>query len=96
MNLNVTIQFRIDDPETAEHYVFARTIAATLAQVPRVGEAVVIPADQPNSTLGARRVSEVIYTLDGGVVLTFDLDGLGNNVDEQARVLRSAGYSDAH
>jgi hypothetical protein len=94
VQLEVTLQFRIDDPSTAERHIFSKKVNAQLAQVPRVGEAVVIPAERDGVTLNARRVSEVVYTLQGGVILTFDLDGLGNSVDEQAAVLRRAGFVD--
>lgn len=94
IELDLTIQFQIDDPETAEQHIFSRKISAKLAQVPRVGELVIIPGPDARSNLQARRVSEVIYSIDGQLVLTFELDGLGNDVDEQAKVLRSAGYLD--
>lgn len=44
--------------------------------------------------LGARRVEEVIYTLEDEVILELRLDGLGNAVDPQVETLVDAGFEE--
>jgi hypothetical protein len=94
MQVRLTIQFLIVNILTGEPQAFSRKFDADLVQVPRVGEAVIIPGADSGSHLGARRVDDVIYSIDGQLVLTFNPVELGKTNDERAKALRSAGYLD--
>ena len=63
-----------------------------MSQVPRVGEGVWIPGGEPWTEIGAWRVENVIYPLDGSVILDFRADAIGNDPDHQASELEKAGF----
>ncbi len=88
----VTYRFRIDDANAARTRRFTYQTRVPYPHAPRIGEAVMIPTNDQDHDLGARRVEDVIYTLDGGILLDFRLDGLVNDVDGQVETLLKAGY----
>lgn len=71
---SVILRFAVDDTVTAAPRFFVKTIEADLPGVPRIGEAVRVPAADFRATLGTFRVEEVIYPLDGTVILQFRTD----------------------
>lgn len=94
MNLTLTFRMKIDDPASGTTRRFTKVVKGQAPHVPRIGESVLIPGAEPSKHLNARRVEEVIYPLDGTVILEFSLDGLYNNVEDQVKVLRSAGFNE--
>lgn len=88
----MTLRFHIDDPAKGKTRRFAKSVNVEMPQVPRIGEAVIIPGLTPSTNLGARRVEEVIYAPNGTVILEFKLDGLSNDVEPQVNVLLVEGF----
>jgi hypothetical protein len=93
MKLKLILRLNIDDPANGTVRRFIKTVTGEAPHVPRVGEGVVIPGG-PLENLGARHVEEVIYPLDGSVILDFKLDGLTNDVQSQVNMLLAAGFEE--
>lgn len=92
VKIALTIRFNIDDPTTSTVRRFCKKVEAELPHVPRIGEGLTLPGKDFTQYLGARRVEDVIYTLEGQVILDFKLDGFFNSVEDQVRMLVEAGY----
>lgn len=94
MEMNLVLRFHLDDPATGRTRRFTKNVLAQAPHVPRVGEAIRVPGRSMIHHLGARRVEEVIYTLEDEVILELRLDGLGNAVDPQVETLVDAGFEE--
>jgi hypothetical protein len=88
----ISFRIHLDDPSDGRERRFARKAEIPYPAVPRVGEYVVLPTNDPGATLEAREVSRVIYAADGLVILEIKIDGLSNDASSQVAVLQQAGY----
>ncbi|WP_143219282.1 hypothetical protein [Actinokineospora bangkokensis] len=94
MKIDMVLRIRLDDGRSGEVRWFTKQVQADVPHVPRVGEAVVLPGADGKTNLGARRVEEVMYPLNGQVHLDFRLDGVINDPEAQVAILRAAGYQE--
>jgi len=94
--LQVTYRIHIDDATLGKQRRFTLKFDdIPYPHAPRVGERVVVPTSEPSSGhLGAREVKEVIYDPFGGVLLDIHVDGLHNDVEEQVKTLKLAGFKE--
>lgn len=90
--MRIIFQFSIDDPQSGKTRRFFREDDVRYPGVPRIGEAAFIPAADPNSNLGTRRIGDIIYRPNGAVVLDFELDGLINDARQQIEAMVRAGF----
>ncbi len=92
-----TIRFKlrvhIDDPREGRQRRFTKEVNADVPQVPRIGEAIVVPVgDGSAENLGAHRITDVIYDLHGRVFLDFQRDGLSLDPEHEIQQFRRAGF----
>jgi hypothetical protein len=90
--VQVTYQFRLDDPATGAPRHFILEAEVPYPQVPRIGESVIVPTVYDSQSLGTRRIGSVIYDSYGNVILDLLLDGVVLNFDMQVQILLNAGF----
>ncbi len=90
--MQVTYQFRFDDPVTGSPRHFILEAEVPYPQVPRIGESVIVPTVYEGESLGARRIDSVIYDSYGNIILDLLVDGLVLNFDMQVQILLNAGF----
>jgi hypothetical protein len=90
--VQVTYQFRIDDPVTGGPRHFILEAEVPYPQVPRIGESVIVPTIYERESLGTRRIESVIYDSYGNVILDLLVDGVVHNVDMHVQILLNAGF----
>lgn len=90
--MQVTYQFRVNDPVTGGPRHFILEAEVPYPQVPRIGESVIVPTVYEGESLGARRIDSVIYDSYGNVILDLRHDGVVNNFDMQVQILLNAGF----
>jgi len=91
-SVQVTYQFRFDDPVTGAPRHFVLEAEVPYPQVPRIGESVIVPTVYDGESLGTRRIDSVIYDSYGNIILDLLVDGLVLNFDMQVQILLNAGF----
>jgi hypothetical protein len=93
-HMNVTFRIRLDDGATGLVRRFAMHADVPYSNAPHVGDAVELPVmGSPfGEGVGARRVHDVIWNLDGSILIDVAIDGVVNDPDSQVEVITRAGY----
>ncbi len=90
--MQVTYQFRVQDPSAGGLRHFILEAEVPYPQVPRIGECVIVPTIYERESLGARRVEQIIYDSYGNVILDLHVDAVISNVAMQVQILLNAGF----
>jgi hypothetical protein len=90
----VTFRIRLADGTTGSVRRFAMHVEVPYSNAPHVGDAVELPVvGSPfGEGVGARRVHDVIWNLDGSIMIDVAIDGVVNDPNPQVEVITSAGY----
>jgi hypothetical protein len=89
--MKLTLRFTFDDATAKRQRIFTLDVDRDYPSVPRVGEAVVPDKD---SQLAPRRISQVVYSPDGSVILELDLGAPTDNPEAQVMALETVGFEE--